>query len=249
MKLPIALQLWSVREDMAKDYKATRRRVKELGFDGVEFAGFFGVDAHEMKKTLDELGLKVAGSHTQPTELAEDLDGVIEYNKIIGNKNIVVVVSSLKPYDKVEVVDELVNLLKPMVKKLHDNGMELHYHNHYHEFTDLGGELALDRLYRLMPAEEISPQIDTYWAYYACGNPVGKLKEYGDRVKLIHLKDGDKNMVSAPIGEGEVDIQLVLDTACDIGAEWVIMEDETKDPKGFDSVSIGMKNLKEKFHF
>ncbi len=81
MKLPIALQLWSVREDMAKDYKATLRRVKELGFDGVEFAGFFGVDAHEMKKTLDELGLKVAGSHTQPTELAEDWTGSLNTTK------------------------------------------------------------------------------------------------------------------------------------------------------------------------
>ena len=249
MKLPIALQLWSVRENMAKDYKETLRRVKELGFHGVEFAEFFGVDAHEMKQTLDDIGLKVAGSHTQPAELAEDLDGIIEYNKIIGNKNIVVVASSLKRYDKVEDVDELVGLLKPVVQKLHDNGMELHYHNHYLEFTDLGGELALDHLYRLMPAAEISPQIDTYWAYYACGDPVGKLKEYGDRVKLIHLKDGDKNMVSAPIGEGEVDIQLVLDTASDIGAQWVIMEDETIDPKGFDSVAIGMKNLKEKYNF
>ena len=56
-------------------------------------------------------------------------------------------------------------------------------------------------------------------------------------------------MVSAPIGEGEVNIQLVLDTACEIGAQWVIMEDETKDPKGFDSVAIGMKNLKEKYAF
>ncbi len=85
----IGLQLWSIKHDLEKDFKAGLKKVAELGFDGVEFAGYYDIPAQEMKILLNEYGLEVAGVHHNVFELDEKLDEIMEYNKILGNRNIV----------------------------------------------------------------------------------------------------------------------------------------------------------------
>ncbi len=245
MKTLLALQLWSVKGDMEKDYKNTLKKVAELGFNGVEFAGFFDVKAEDMKACLDENGLKIAGSHTSIELLTDKLNEVISYNKTIGNTNIIC------PYYVVEdekSLNTLIETLKPISKKLKENNLNLYYHNHAHEFIKINDEYALDTIYSSV--EDIKPEIDTYWVFNAGLSPVEYCKKYNGVCDLIHLKDGTKT-TSTAIGEGEVDIQSVIDVAHEINAKWLVMEDETKDANGadcgFDSVKIGMNNLKTKY--
>lgn len=243
MKLPLALQLFSVREEMAADYKKTLERVAELGFTGVEFAGFFDIPAEELKAQLDACGLKAAGSHTAYDLLLNDLDGVIAYNKAIGNGNITCPGAR---WENKEQADELIGNFKKIASKLAENGLAFGYHNHAHEFFKIGDQYALEYLYTQMARENFVPEIDTYWVFNAGLDPVAFVRAYANQAKLIHLKDGTKSK-ALPLGEGDVDIQAILDVSAQIGAQWVIVEDETQEPKGFASVEIGMRNLRERF--
>src|SRR5690554_8125760 len=85
----IGLQLWSVKDACSEDFIGTLKKLSEIGYDGVEFAGFYDTPAKELKKALDEYGLKACGSHTSVSLLKDDLENVIEYNKIIGNEYII----------------------------------------------------------------------------------------------------------------------------------------------------------------
>lgn len=246
MKLPVALQLWSVKDAMMTlGVEETLKKVSELGFDGVEFAGFFDVPAEEMKAMLDRCHLKVAGSHTQFDDLVNHIDDVIAYNRTIGNSRIVCPWYDLKDEES---LNALAAGLKAAEPKLKAAGMTLYYHNHNHEFFKIGGEFALDRLFASFGKDLLKPEIDTYWVFNAGVNPVDYCRKYQGRCDLIHLKDGTKS-ASTPVGEGEVDIQAVLDVSCEIGAAWVIMEDETWDPDGMTCVTTGMNNLKTKYNF
>lgn len=245
MKLPIALQLWSVKDAMSCGVEETLQKVSALGFNGVEFAGFFDVPAKEMKAMLDHYGLKVAGSHTPFDDLVHHTDEVIEYNRIIGNHRIVCPWFEVKDENS---LNALISGLKSAEPKLKEAGMTLYYHNHNHEFFKIGTEYALDHLFSSFDADVLKPEIDTYWVFHAGVDPVEYCRKYKGRCDLIHLKDGTKTE-SKPIGEGEVDIQAILDVSCEINAAWVIMEDETWDPDGISCVTTGMNNLKTKYHF
>jgi len=90
-KIPVALQLYSVREDCAKDFTGTIKAVAEMGYEGVEFAGYYDKDAKQIKKILDDLGLKVAGTHIRiDTLLGDELQKTIDFNKILENKFLIV---------------------------------------------------------------------------------------------------------------------------------------------------------------
>lgn len=234
----LALQLWSVKDSMEKNVEETLKSVAQLGFNGVEFAGFFDIPADDMKGLLDKYSLKVAGSHTGCDLLFGKPQEVIAYNKIIGNKNIVCPHFDLKDEQSLEKLVSEFERVYPMYKQA---GMELYYHNHNHEFFKIGDKYALELLFERLPF--LKPQIDTYWVYNAGVDIADFCLQYKGRCDNIHLKDGTKTD-SKPIGNGEVDIMAVLDVADKLSAKWVIMEDETWSPSGLESVAIGMKNLK-----
>ncbi len=270
MKSQLALQLWSVKKAFMADYKATLKRVAELGFKGVEFAGFnqlgqeelaiiekegikamFSMDkskfipipAEDLKACLDENGLVACGTHTAEDLILNDLDNVIEYNKKIGNNYVICPMSKV---DDKEQLLELIEKFSVVSKKLRENGMYLGYHNHAHEFIEYDGEFALDMIFTRIP--ELAPEIDTYWVFNAGHDFVEYCKKYEGKVISLHLKDGTKTEDTA-VGEGEVDIQAVLDLANDIGAKWLVMEDESIGREEFDSVTVGMDNLKNRYKY
>lgn len=265
MKPLLGLQLWSVRDRMEHDVPGTLKKVAELGFDGVEFAGFYDIPANEMKAMLDTYGLQVAASHTGADLLANDLDQVIAYNSIIGNRRIVCPWYGVQ--DK-ESLQTLINTLSAALPALKTAGMQLYYHNHNHEFIMIDGKYALDLLYDSFAVEDLKAEIDTYWVSHAGVDPVEFCRRYQGRCELIHLKDGTKNnprvidkgpldimepqdnkAVSRPIGEGNIDVQAVINVAKEIDVAWIILEDETYDPDGMTCVTTGLKNVKTKYTY
>lgn len=239
----LAVQLYTLREEMSKDVVGTLEQVAALGYKGVEFAGFFGQSAIELKAHLDRLGLEVVGSHTPLEDLVGDLDKVITYNQTIGNNYIVC------PWAKVETVEDLQELimkLKGAAKTLQDHGMVLLYHNHDHEFVKIEDKYALDRLWEAFPDGEVKSELDTYWAHHAGLIASQYIKEHEDRIGLIHLKDG---IVGRPcaIGEGDAPIQDVLDTARTLGFEWIIVENDNPMPNGLEDITRSMKNIRDRY--
>jgi len=238
MKKQIALQLYSLRTEFEEDYKTTLKRVSDLGFDGVEFAGFYGIDAREMKETLDEYNLQAAGSHTSYELLLQDLEGVMAYNKAIGNKHII---CPMCFFPDEEALGTVIHNFDRIGKRLMDEGFVFSYHNHSHEFDKIKDAYILDTIFERSSA--VIPELDVYWVYRGNEDPVEYIKKYSDKLQLLHLKDGTMEEGTA-LFEGSVDIKGVLDAIAELDIEWLVVEDETPYPNSFASVERSIKNLK-----
>lgn len=239
----LAVQLYTLREEMSKDLEGTLEKVAELGYKGVEFAGFFDRSADQLKGLLDRLELDVIGSHTPLESLVGDLKNVIEYNKKIGNKYIIC------PWAKVETLEDLQGLidnLAKIAKEVKESGMELLYHNHDHEFVKLDGIYALDRIWAAFPNLEVKSELDTYWVHHAGLKASEYIRENLGRIALLHLKDGIGSVPCA-IGEGDAPIQDVLDAARECGFEWIIVENDNPVPNGLDDITRSMRNIQSRY--
>jgi len=244
LSIPIALQLYTLREEMQKDFSGTLKKVAEIGYNGVEFAGFGGMNAGELKLLLDDLGLKPAGAHINIDELRNNLDEVIYYNLEIGNKYIVC------PYLEFKCKEDFLNMAIEFNKigtKLKNAGLNLCYHNHAHEFKMFDGVYGLDILYKDTTSNTLMAEIDTYWVAYAGLNPIEYLKKYKYRTPLIHIKDMDntEKREFTEIGNGILPIDKIINQAEINKAEWIIVEQDKCKMNPIESVTISYKNLKK----
>jgi sugar phosphate isomerase/epimerase len=243
MKFPVALQLYTVRDETEKDFIGTLERIAEIGYDGVEFAGFGEIKASQMKEALDRLGLKPAGSHTGMKLLTGKLDEVIEYNLEIGSPYII---CPWNEYGGLEDYKEAARLFTRIGEKCTKRGLRFCYHNHAHEFRTYDGEYGLDIIYRETPPEFLAAEIDTYWVYYAGVNPPDYIRKYSGRCPIVHLKDMEagEGRDFAEIGNGVIDIAGIIDAAKDAGAEWLVVEQDVCKRPSLESAGISFGNLK-----
>lgn len=247
----VGLQLYSVRDAMEKDMDATLKAVKEMGYDYVEFAGYFGKTAEEVKTLLDKYELKAISVH-QATDLFEkEGKAAVDYLNTIG-----VEYSAIPWYDKNELYnnwDETVKKFAEVSKLLKAGGIQLMYHNHDFEFVKIDGEYVLDKLYRTLDAETLMPEIDTCWVHYAGVNPAEYVRKYSGRIKVLHLKDfvckklgggpvyalidedgneiknaskEDNGFKFTPVGSGIQNWNEILTAADEAGVEYVIVEQD-----------------------
>jgi sugar phosphate isomerase/epimerase len=242
--LKVALQLYTLRDYDQEDFAAKLIKVREAGYDGVEFAGFADIPAEEMKSLLEKAGLEAMGSHTRMEELMDRLDEVIAYNQVIGSSYIVI------PYYKIESMEDvhsLIAIVKAIGPKIKAAGMELLYHNHYHEFTNEFGEKPILEMLREATTEaELSFEIDMFWTTHADREPVEVMDTFGSRCKTVHVKDmvnkEDKEMTE--VGTGLLDLKGIIEKAKSSGYEWVVIEQDRIKIDGYDSVKISLDHVK-----
>lgn len=244
---PIALQLYSVRDDMAADFEGTLKKVKALGYEGVEFAGLFGKSAAEIKKMCDEIGLVPISAHVPYDELLKG-EATFKAYAEIGCKYIVIPWINAEYLTGGEKNAEFIENVKNFGELAKANGMKLCYHNHDFEFEKVDGEYKLDRLYNDVPADLLLTQLDTCWVNVGGENPSNYIRKYSGRIEIIHLKDfvGSKseNMYGLigvegkeksaettkfelrPVGYGVQDFPAILDASKEVGAKWVVVEQD-----------------------
>lgn len=225
--LKVGLQLFTVREDLERDFEGTIEKIAQLGYQGVEFAGFYGRSADQINELLKKNNLEVVGSHTQYNDLLNDAQSLIDYNKAIGNKYIIV------PYLSEEQRGnwpEIFANLRKFAEVCNQNDVVLLYHNHDFEFTEkIGDSTVFDALYSELPADLIQVELDTAWVQYSGYDPIEYIEKYAGRLPLVHWKDfkrTDDGIQMMELGEGEVPIARVGDAADKAGAEWIIVEQD-----------------------
>jgi sugar phosphate isomerase/epimerase len=218
-----AIQLYSVRDIIDSDFKGTLKKLAEMGYTGVEFAGYGGLSAQEMKQTLDENNLKSVGSHIGIKGLTGRLDEEIAYHKILGTEYLICPSSGIKTREDTL---RLAETLNPIIKKIHDEGFKFAYHNHDYEFiTDEAGEYLLDILFQnLLP--EACMELDIYWVAYADVEPFAYMEKHKHRLKLLHVKQIDKDKRNVDIGQGILDYKQIISKAKTFGVEHFILEQE-----------------------
>ena len=247
MNFPIALQLYSVRDDMAADFEGTLKKVKALGYDGVEFAGLFGKSAAEIKTMCKEIGLTPISAHVPLIDMMND-PALLETYAEIGCKYVVIPYLTEEYRPGNDKFNEVIEGAKVLGEKANSLGMKLCYHNHDFEFVKVDGEYALDILYKEVSADLLQTEIDTCWVNVGGENPAEYVRKYTGRAEIVHLKDfvGSKseNMYALigidenekkdtqgkfefrPVGSGVQDFPAILAAAKDAGALWVVVEQD-----------------------
>ncbi|MBE6884809.1 MAG: sugar phosphate isomerase/epimerase [Ruminococcaceae bacterium] len=241
MKMNLALELYSIRDETKKDFFGALEKVAEYGFTGVEFAGYGDIKAEDMKAKLDSLGLVTVSVHHGLKDLEANLDEIIAYNKVLGNKNINC--AGAGPFDSWEHVNEYAVKLDKIADILAENGMKIYYHNHAHEFVKFeqdGGRYSYDVMMEKL-AGKVGNQFDIYWLYRAGVDAIEYLDKYKDSIELVHIKDGDET-TGLPAGTGKVEIKKIAEHAQKLGVEWFILEDETVGDQ-FGAVKTGIDNI------
>ena len=177
------LQLFSVRDVTEQDMEGALRQVAEMGYRSVEFAGFFGHSAQEIKGWLDKYGLTASGTHTGMSELTDDkLQETIAYHQAIGCRNLIVPYESFATKGEIDAFIQRVQQVEP---QLNAAGITLHYHNHDHELKPNQDGLIPEE--ELLARTNLLLEVDTYWVYAAGKDPVAFLQEHKDRIRVIHL--------------------------------------------------------------
>ena len=241
--MKFAVQLYSVRDHIenGNDMLEILGKVKEIGFDGVEFAGYFGFDAEALRARCEELGLEVVGSHLGLDDYKpEILDKTLAYGKALGAKYLGV---GGAPHSTYEEAKNTGDVLSAAGVKAREMGMDTYYHNHTEEFTDLkDGKNAMD----IISEDGCKLEVDTYWSFCAGIDNSKYLPENKDKIVLIHIKDGVEHKPMA-LGEGENDLSKVLEGVKAIGLEWVVLENDDPVPTGLEDITRSYKWLQENF--
>ncbi len=258
MSLPIALQLYSVRHEMKADLPATLKRVKEMGYDGVEFAGLFGREPAEIKALCEENGLVPISAHVPIAEMLEDAEGTFAKYATIGVRFVAVPYLPEEYRPGAEKFAEVLEMIKEFGAIAKKHGIGLLYHNHDFEFVKLeDGTYGLDRLYEEVSADLLQTELDTCWVNVGGENPADYVRKYAGRAPVVHLKDfvgeksahmyeligiksegGEKQPQAfefRPVGSGKQDFPAILAAAKDAGAAWVVVEQ--------DSPTMGLSEL------
>lgn len=244
----VGLQLYTVRDLTKKDFAGTLKKVAEIGYDAVEFAGFGDLKAPEVKQLITELKLKAAGSHEAIDRLQKEVDQVIEFNKAIDN-HYMVCPHMPDTYQKKGAAGykEFAGLLETAGEKIKAAGLQLCYHNHNFEFKKEGDKYLLDFLFEACKADIVKAEVDAYWIKFAGLDPVEFLQKHAGRCKLIHMKDmttdGKKNF--APVGTGLMDFKGIIQTARQTGVDWFIVEQDQTSQPVLEAIAISLKNMRQ----
>lgn len=238
----ISVQLYSCKDATKDDFIGTLKKIADIGYQGVEFAGYGDIPAEEMKKTLDELGLEASGAHIGMNELKENLDYHIAYNKTLGNKYLIC------PWAMTETAEQVAQLkadLEEVCAKAAEQGMVIGFHNHAVEFNKFDGEYAFDTI--LSGDDRLIYELDCFWSEYAGVDTVEYLKNIGSRGPLVHLKDmrieGDGKKECAIFGAGILDNKAFIEAAKEYcKPEWFVIEWEAFDMDCIEAVRQSYDN-------
>ena len=221
------IQLYSVRDAMKEDVRGTLKKIADMGYTSVEFAGFFGHSAEEIRGMLEETGLRISGTHSsfedlRPSKIAETL----AYHKAIGNTDYIVPGADLSTLERIEDFCRVMNFAQPILAA---EGIRLGYHNHSHEFAvqPYGTTVHAELERRL----SVHFEIDTFWAFNAGCDPIAVMERLSERIHVIHVKDGFLGGKGMPLGQGEAPVRAVVDYAVKNGIQMVV-ESETLSPSG-----------------
>ncbi len=241
-KIPVGLQLYSVRDQCQKDLPGTVAAVAKIGYKGVEFAGYYGRSAKELRQLLDDNGLVACGTHT-PYEsvLANKLQATIEFNRTIGNHFLIV--PWMNETHSKQVWLDRAKLFNDLADQLKADGMWVGYHAHAHDFRQIEGVSAWDLFFGNTKPEVIM-QLDTSNCWDGGADPVAVLKKYPGRARSIHIK-AHGGGPDAVIGEDKVNWAEVFAFCEGPGkTQWYVLEHESgKDP--LDAVRRSFEALKK----
>lgn len=237
--IPVGLQLWSLHEDCARDMTGTLTVVAEIGYAGVELAGYGNLDAKRVAAAARAANLEIVGMHVRPEDLAGSLDKIVDDALTLNTRRVVCAWWPPSHFLSVGACQEIGERLNRLGAGLRAYGLEFSYHNHDGEMQHLDGRLVLEWMLDAAEPRNLAAEIDVYWAAFASVVPSELLRRLGRRCRLVHLKD------SYELGSGPVDFPAAFSAIDEIGAaEWLIVESDQHRGAPRDTVRRSFEQLK-----
>ena len=244
-KIPVCLQMYTVRDDAQRDLAGTLATIAQLGYAGVELAGYAGKTAEQYKALLDANHLRAVGAHVGIDQVMGNPEQAIAEARLFGYSYVIVPWIG-KPYaESLEGYQRLGAELSAVAPQYADAGLTLCYHNHAFEFElSDGDKTGLDVLFEAAPA--IQAELDTFWVKKGGKDIPEYLKRLSGRVPLVHLKDMDAGGSFAPVGAGTVDYPSLFAAAEAAGAKYYMVEQDSCQPPltPLESIRISIENLR-----
>lgn len=233
-KHQVAVQLYTIRENISKDFRGSLKQLSDLGFKNVETAFWpKNISIETAASTLKELGLKVTSSHVDiPTK--ENIKSLVKTANAYGCNNLIWHGwPEDKRYSSLEGTKELVKIYNESYRLAKDNGLHFGLHNHWWEYRNhVGGKLVYEILNEELN-DDIFFETDVYWVKVAGQDPATILKKLKKRIQFIHIKDGpavfSNKLISdnpdpmTPVGQGTLDIPSIVN-ACSDQVKWMVIE-------------------------
>jgi sugar phosphate isomerase/epimerase len=238
MNPSIGLQLWSVRNNLQKDYVKTLEKIAEIGYQNLELITTVTPDGlvfgekmrgPELRKNLDRFGLRAVSCHFVPNAEMR-LEAIIDDLHALGVDSLACAIAFFANQTEVIDFNKNFNRYADFCKK---RGVQLYYHNHYHEFQVFDGQSIYEMMIEGMDKDLVMFEFDTYWATRGGQDPIYWLKKLGKRCDLLHQKDLPATAVPVNLFERfGYDAQMTIDTM------WGL-----QDPEHFTEVGEGMLNI------
>ena len=242
----ISLQLYTVREETARDMPGTLRRISEIGYPAVEFAGFGGENAEDLRNILDDLGLRASGAHVPFDSWETDPEAVITDMHTLGCAHAILPIAPPDQHRDETAVASLAGSFNRWGDLCRQEGVTFSYHNHDFEFAPLDGTTMWEILVRETDPELVYFELDLYWVRYGGADPETLLRDVADRVSLVHVKDmaSDDQRSDLPVGEGIMPWTSLLEAADAAEVEWYVAEqDNPRD--ALEDVRISLQYMRE----
>ena len=250
----IAIILYTVRDPAREDLPGTLRQVREAGFEYVQWSGMPPMDAADIRRHLDDAGLKAIAAHCPVEPFEEDFEAQVAHWKTVGAPDVAPGGMMGDCVDSLDAWRRGAERLDAVGAKLREAGMRLSYHNHHWEFTRFPEDdrYKLDILYSETGAENLYAELDVGWVQHARVDPIAYLDKYAGRCPVIHVKDiGPETQpnggpIFAPLGRGVLDWDGIIAQSKKSGVEWLIYEQDDHDGDPLESVRISYEFLASK---
>ena len=245
-KIPVALQLYTVRDMTEKDFLGTLAQVAKIGYKAVEFAGTGDLKAPDLRKALDDLGLRAMGMHVGFDDLVNPgrLAGVIDYARTIGCGFFALSGN----HESAAAWRKFGQDLSKAGEQTLQAGIVLCFHNHSAEFKVYEGKPGLEILYEVADPRFLKAQVDVYWVQHGGQDPATFIRNHAGRCPTIHCKDMEQgpDRFFAEVGEGILDWPGIFQ-ACETvgGTEWYIVEQDLCRRPSIESARISFENLRK----
>ena len=242
MKFPVALQAYTIRDELERDYFSTLAQVANIGYAGIKLGPPPpGITVAELKAFLNQHELQFVATHILMEQLDQDVSAQIDYAEEVGTKYVVL---SYR-FDSRQAVLAAAERFNHIGATCHQRGLQFLYHNHNWEFTRFDGDYALDILLQTTDPELVKLELDTYWVKRGGEEPAEYLRKLHNRCPLLHIKDvepGDEQFF-AEVGEGILDFPTIVQEAAAAGTQWLVVEQDRSRRSPLDSIAISYRNL------
>jgi sugar phosphate isomerase/epimerase len=251
MSKPVSgVQLFTLRDfcKTVPDLQTTLKRVADIGYTTVQVSGVAVTDDEAVAQAARDAGLEIAITHMSWESFENDLEGVIKRHKIFNCKHTAIGMAP-KRYFEPGGLELFIEDLRPIAKRLAEEGMDFSYHNHNNELVKHGNSTWLQTLYEKSGPEILKAEIDTYWIQAGGADPAKWVEFCADRMPVLHVKDmtiaKEREQRFAPVGEGNLNWERILSAAEKSNVKYLMVEqDRCFDDDPFDCIAKSYKNLK-----